>query len=82
MAAGFSIDEKNLEALRQGLNNYAESTEFSVPKFHYVNPNVKIDFDEINDDTMTWLQRFEPFGTGNTAPLFYSKNVIVYMYAR
>ncbi len=77
MAAGYSIKEENLEPFRAAINNYCETTEIEVPDANYVNPQIKISFDEINDDTMRWLQRFEPFGTGNAVPLFYSKNVSV-----
>ncbi|MGL1934887.1 MAG: single-stranded-DNA-specific exonuclease RecJ [Fibrobacterales bacterium] len=77
MAAGYSIKRENLEAFRRSVNECASEAALTTPEFNYIKPHVSLTFDEINEETMRWLQRFEPFGTDNALPLFYSKNVSV-----
>lgn len=75
MAAGMSIKEEKFYELREYLNINSGLTEDDlIPKIHmdsklFAN---KIDFDLIED-----INSLEPFGKGNSRPIFGDKNLIV-----
>lgn len=76
-AAGLSINEENITALRVRLNELAQKTltaEDYIPKIHI---DDLIALDEINDVLMEQISILEPFGMGNPSPLFACKNVTV-----
>ncbi|NFE75260.1 single-stranded-DNA-specific exonuclease RecJ [Clostridium botulinum] len=73
MAAGLSLNENNIDLLREGLNRNTKLTEEElIPKITIDLPLVleNINYDMIND-----LELLEPFGKGNSKPLFGAKNV-------
>ncbi|NFO11788.1 single-stranded-DNA-specific exonuclease RecJ [Clostridium botulinum] len=73
MAAGLSLNENNIDLLREGLNRNTKLTEKElIPKITIDLPLVleNINYDMIND-----LELLEPFGKGNSKPLFGAKNV-------
>ena len=74
-ACGFTILEKNLPALKKHLNTLAQTY---LPNDFYLNkffPHTQITLNEINNDTLLWLARFEPSGTNNPQTLFYCHRV-------
>jgi single-stranded-DNA-specific exonuclease len=77
MAAGFSIEEPNIKILRQNLENIAQS---EISKEDLV-PQLKIDLElnlgDINQDLIALIREFEPFGVGNSEPIFMTKNLQV-----
>ncbi|HBJ1650046.1 single-stranded-DNA-specific exonuclease RecJ [Clostridium botulinum] len=73
MAAGLSLNENNIDLLREGLNRNTKLTEEElIPKITIDLPLVleNINYDMIND-----LELLEPFGKGNSKPVFGAKNV-------
>ncbi|MFT8347998.1 single-stranded-DNA-specific exonuclease RecJ [Clostridium saccharoperbutylacetonicum] len=73
MAAGFSLQEENIDEFRRRLNkNTALKDEDLLRKvtIDCVLPLDSISYDLIND-----IERLEPFGKANSKPLFAEKNV-------
>ncbi|KGM96277.1 single-stranded-DNA-specific exonuclease RecJ [Clostridium botulinum] len=75
MAAGLSIKEENISELRQRLNKNCKLTDNDII------PKIKIDkripLDIVNDELISEMEILEPFGKGNSSPLFAEKNVSV-----
>ncbi|KEI01553.1 single-stranded-DNA-specific exonuclease RecJ [Clostridium botulinum] len=75
MAAGLSIKEENINELRQRLNKNCKLTDNDII------PKIKIDkripLDIVNDELISEMEILEPFGKGNSSPLFAEKNVSV-----
>jgi single-stranded-DNA-specific exonuclease len=75
MAAGMSLDEGNIELLRKKLNGITTLTDDDVVPKIYLDmqlPLEKISYDLIND-----IGTLEPFGKGNSKPVFGEKQVTV-----
>ena len=74
MAAGLSIKEKNLADFFIEINHYTQS-KLTGP----LNPTINIDYDlkfsEINHRFLKFLDYLEPFGPGNSKPIFSTKNI-------
>lgn len=73
MAAGFSIDKRNINMFRESLNRLCTLNDEDII------PKLKID-EILNMDTLTFdfvekLKMLEPFGKGNEKPVFSSLNV-------
>ncbi len=73
MAAGFSVEEKNIDLLRTSLN---ERTSLSgsdlIPK---VTIDVPMPIDYLYEDLIRQLELLEPFGKGNEKPVFADRNL-------
>ena len=75
MAAGLSIKEENVEKFRQTLNDNCTLTEEDmIPKIVI---DVPMPISYINEELVEQLSILEPFGKGNTKPLFAQKNLRV-----
>lgn len=75
MAAGLSIEEENVEKFRQTLNDNCTLTEEDmIPKIVI---DVPMPISYINEELVEQLSILEPFGRGNTKPLFAQKNLRV-----
>lgn len=76
MAAGMSLQEKNIAPLRKQLNSNCQLTEEDLL------PKIRIDkqlsFEEITMDLVEALEQLSPFGKGNPAPLFAEKNILIH----
>ncbi|MGO5542681.1 single-stranded-DNA-specific exonuclease RecJ [Blautia sp. HCP3S3_H10_1] len=73
MAAGLSIEEKNVEDFRHQLNENCTLTEEDmIPKIVI---DVPMPVSYINEALIRQLAVLEPFGKGNTKPLFAQKNL-------
>ncbi|MBT5925126.1 MAG: single-stranded-DNA-specific exonuclease RecJ [Verrucomicrobia bacterium] len=75
MAAGMSIDPKNLEKFRKRINAYAEqqmTKECLTPILHL---DADVPLAELTLDRMEELGRLNPFGAGNSALQFASRRV-------
>ena len=76
MAAGVSLPEENVEILRKRLNeNCNLSWEDMAERIHI---DMKLPFAYINEKMIQEISLLEPFGKGNTRPLFAEKNLKVY----
>lgn len=75
MAAGFSIQGKDLEYFRHKLNVLCELTEEDLTPKLYIDVPMPIDY--ITFDLIEQLELLEPFGKGNEKPVFAQKNLKV-----
>lgn len=74
-AAGLTLKESNLKEFARRLNDAVEgkiSPEMLVP---VVNVDTKLDFGQITPKFFRILKQFQPFGPGNSAPVFQTDNV-------
>ncbi|MBV4437172.1 single-stranded-DNA-specific exonuclease RecJ [Clostridium tyrobutyricum] len=76
MAAGMSIKHENIDELRRRLNQNCTLTEKDII------PKVRIDkalpLENINFKIIKDLKSLEPFGKGNSSPLFAERNIAVF----
>ncbi len=75
MAAGFSIQAKDLEYFRHKLNLLCELTDEELTPKLYIDVPMPIDY--IRLDLIEQLKLLEPFGNGNEKPLFAQKKLSV-----
>ncbi len=73
MAAGFSLDEANIDTLRQQLN--ALSTLTAEDKLPKVVIDVPMPIGYVYPKLVEQLERLEPFGKGNEKPVFADRNL-------
>ncbi len=75
MAAGISLEEKNLEPFRKELNRLCRLTEKDlIPK---ITIDVPMPISYVRRDLLDQMELLKPFGKGNGRPLFAEKNVRV-----
>ena len=75
MAAGLSLEEKDIDEFRRRLNADAELTEEDfVPKIWIDAP---MPFEYVNEKIVQELKDLEPFGQGNEKPLFAQKSLVI-----
>jgi single-stranded-DNA-specific exonuclease len=75
-AAGLSMRPENVEEFRRRFEAYIRehlSVEELVPELEV---DLKINFRDITSKFMRILNQFAPFGPGNSAPVFWSDNII------
>lgn len=73
MAAGFSLEEKNVEEFRRRLNAQAQlKPEDFIPKIWI---DVAMPLEYISEALITELKILEPFGQGNEKPQFAQKSL-------
>ena len=70
MAAGFSIEAGNIEAFRQRLNEYAEKTMTADAYIPVVAVDAVLQEKDITLDLIQELSCLEPYGMGNSRPVF------------
>jgi len=70
MAAGLSVDVKNIEALKKNLNEVAETidAEAFIPKEEIVGA---LSANAVDLELLNIIEQFEPYGEGNPRPRFY-----------
>lgn len=74
-AAGLTMKEENLEEFARRINKYVEehlSDEMATP---IIDVDAEIDFSTITPKFYRILKQFQPFGPGNSAPVFMTRNV-------
>ena len=75
MAAGFSLKEENVEQFRRQLNENCSLTEEDmIPKIVI---DVPMPISYVNENLVHQLSILEPFGKGNSKPVFAQKNLKV-----
>ena len=74
MAAGLSIKEENIKSFTDAINRHADKTITTS-----LIPSILIDYElnlsEINNRFLNFLNYLEPFGPGNSKPVFVTKNL-------
>jgi single-stranded-DNA-specific exonuclease len=77
MAAGFTVETKNVEALQHRLEEYAEKNISEDALKRVLRIDEEIPLSLASGALWTALRDFEPFGFGNMEPIFASKSVNV-----
>ncbi len=75
MAAGLSMEEDNIEALRQELNERCTLKEEDFVAKVHIDVPLPLDYGG-NEELADELELLEPFGVGNPKPLFAQKNLV------
>ena len=74
-ACGFSLKKENLDGFIKAIKEHAAR----ALKGFELRPRISIEAEmplgQVNDDLMTLINRFAPFGVGNERPLFLSREV-------
>lgn len=73
LAAGLSMEEKNIDIFRKILNHNCNLTKEDLEEKVYI--DVSMPFGYATEDFMEELKQLEPFGTGNPKPVFAQKNM-------
>lgn len=76
-AAGFSILDKNIPKLQKKLNTYFSKKLAKYTAKKSVIIDAKMDIGAINLKNIKLIKSLEPFGIGNSEPLFYFENLII-----
>ncbi len=73
LAAGLSLEKHNLEELRRTLNQNAHLSEDDLtPK---ISIDMQLPFAYVSEELIEQLELLEPFGKGNTKPIFVEKDL-------
>lgn len=76
-AAGLSVEDKNIEALKERLNKYV-SDRFTMDQLQpKLTIDATVDLGSLNQNFMGDLARLEPFGNQNPQPLFKVDNLVL-----
>ena len=73
LAAGVSLEEENMDIFRSMLNENATLTEEDL--ISKVSIDMQLPLQYINESLVEELELLEPFGKGNTKPIFVEKNI-------
>lgn len=75
MAAGLSLEEKNVESFRRELNRQADLTEEDfIPRIWI---DVPLPISYVSEKLIKELELLEPFGQGNEKPQFAQKDLTI-----
>lgn len=75
MAAGLSLQENNIDILRTKLNKKCNLTEDDLARKIMI--DLALPLESISIDLIDELKKLEPFGKGNSKPVFGVKNAII-----
>ena len=73
MAAGLSLEKKNLEALRRTLNETCRFTKEDLMEKVVI--DMELPFSYVTEELVEELSLLEPFGKGNKKPVFAGRNI-------
>ena len=76
MAAGLSLDAKNLEAFKVRLNDAVRVQLKGVTPKPIIRCDREVHISELSLEALKELEQLEPFGPGNPTPVFILRNVI------
>ncbi|MDD5044054.1 MAG: single-stranded-DNA-specific exonuclease RecJ, partial [Candidatus Omnitrophica bacterium] len=74
-AAGLSIHRKNIPEFKQRINRLAKKKMLVEDLIPSLDVDMELDFQDLNTDLITDIQRLEPFGSGNPEVVFYTKGL-------
>jgi single-stranded-DNA-specific exonuclease len=77
MAAGLSMKEKNLAEFRRRMNRIAANRLSAMTNIEALQIDDYLQFDEINLEIVQEIEQLAPFGPGNPALVFASRNLVV-----
>ncbi|MEP6710260.1 MAG: single-stranded-DNA-specific exonuclease RecJ [Candidatus Saccharibacteria bacterium] len=78
LAAGVSLPTKNIAAFRKRVNEfYKEQKLFNQAALLLPQADVSAELSEITEELIEQISALEPFGNGNTQPIFKSENLLI-----
>ena len=77
-AAGLSLQEENVPAFIERFENYVAENILPEQMIPQIDIDATIDFKDITPSFLKLLKQFNPFGPGNTKPIFCTKRVLDY----
>jgi single-stranded-DNA-specific exonuclease len=77
MAAGFTARTSDLPALKDRLAQQAREQLAEIDLRPRITIDAQAPLDRVEASQVNWLQRLAPFGEGNPAPTFVSRNVVI-----
>lgn len=80
MAAGLTMEKKNLEVLRDGLNARCTLTQTQLMPLVMIDAAMPLGY--ISEEVITDLEKLEPFGRANEKPLFAQQHLSVLRLSR
>ncbi|MFZ2663784.1 MAG: single-stranded-DNA-specific exonuclease RecJ [Patescibacteria group bacterium] len=75
MAAGFTIDKKNVDKLKKGIEGYAKKNINDKDLTPSINIDLEIPAKIINEDLVNLIDKLKPFGLGNEQPVFLTQDL-------
>ena len=69
-AGGFSVFEEKIGDFKKNISEISKNKLKDASKIPLLNIDAMMSQDEINKDVLSWILKFEPYGQGNSAPLF------------
>jgi len=69
-AAGFAINPRWIEELREGLNDYAEKHLDANQLRPYLHIDAELEHSDLRFELVEQIEQLQPFGTANPAPIF------------
>ncbi|MEP7014401.1 MAG: single-stranded-DNA-specific exonuclease RecJ [Verrucomicrobiota bacterium] len=75
MAAGLTILEKNIDAFSEAFRSAAREILSSEHLQRCLRIDHELPFSDLTFDFLEWHERLQPFGNGNSAPLFFAREV-------
>ena len=76
-AAGFSIEEKNIPALRERLTEYCTKALTEEDYVPIVDIDAAIEAEDITVELIEQIETLEPYGMGNSTPIFAINSILV-----
>jgi single-stranded-DNA-specific exonuclease len=76
-AAGMKVKKENIDALREALNAYAESSLSEDQLQPELNIDARVSPQTLNLGLVTDLAKLEPFGAGNPKPVFVTSDLVI-----
>ena len=70
LAAGLSVDEKNVDELRRRLNEYIKNADKETERSMMLDVEAEISEKNVTEATAEAISLLEPYGAGNPVPLF------------
>jgi single-stranded-DNA-specific exonuclease len=77
MAAGFTVANEDVAALRQALTEYAGEALAAVELSPALDIDAEVPLSRLRGQEIRWLQSFAPHGQGNPEPTFLSRGALV-----
>lgn len=74
-AAGLTLREENLEAFCERIEKFISGRIIPEMQTPVVDVDAKLNFSQITPKFLRILKQFQPFGPGNSAPVFLTENV-------
>lgn len=76
-AAGFTVRTERIPELRKRLRQWAVDKSFKPSAQEILQSQVELELAHLEPHVMEWMDRFEPFGPGNEAPLFLARQAAI-----